>query len=248
LMALVCPLCRSAVGPDVICPSCGSLEGLIETPSAAGHRGQTDVEGDGVAAQGGPVETLSTSDTEWISRCRNAATPPNGRLYGFDWSAGEVAPFVPAPPDVIAASMRLCGVGPSTTLVDLGSGDGRIVIAAAKLGADATGIELNATLCAAARDAAVDAGIQVVWVSNDAASDVTPRDVEVTEDSRADSDSTAGTFAVDGGAGGPLRVTRQHGDAGGVSSGRCTFVQADLTTTDFSACDVVTAFLLPPTL
>jgi len=53
-----------------------------------------------------------------------------------------VLPFVPATDVQVANVMKL--IKPSKSkLVDLGSGDGRIVIAASKLGLKATGIELN---------------------------------------------------------------------------------------------------------
>ena len=57
-------------------------------------------------------------------------------------------PFVPATDNQIKNVLKLCnkkqlGGGSGTTLVDLGSGDGRIVFAAAREGYQATGYELN---------------------------------------------------------------------------------------------------------
>src|SRR5271155_5165723 len=50
-------------------------------------------------------------------------------------------PFVPTPANVVDAMLDLAGVSPTDILVDLGSGDGRIVIAAAKrFGIQATGV------------------------------------------------------------------------------------------------------------
>lgn len=113
---LHCPLCDAAVGPDMVCARCGSLEGLVD-PSLSGATSVTQ-------------SRDASADATWIAQCRSAAARPAGRLYGFDWAAGEVAPFVPAPVDAIDAGLRLCGVGPGVSVVDLGSGDGRIVIAA----------------------------------------------------------------------------------------------------------------------
>lgn len=51
--------------------------------------------------------------------------------------------FVPTPQEVVDEMMKLAKVGPGDVLYDLGCGDGRTVIAAAKLGARAIGIDIN---------------------------------------------------------------------------------------------------------
>lgn len=50
-------------------------------------------------------------------------------------------PYVNSPDPVIDAFMELGDIGPSTVMYDLGCGDGRLVLAAAALGATAIGIE-----------------------------------------------------------------------------------------------------------
>ena len=56
-------------------------------------------------------------------------------------------PFVPTATDVVDAMLDLAGIKPGDVLIDLGSGDGRIVIAAAKrFGIQATGIEIDPDL------------------------------------------------------------------------------------------------------
>ena len=40
--------------------------------------------------------------------------------------------YVPTPPEVVAAMLKVAKVGPGDVIYDLGSGDGRIVIAAVK--------------------------------------------------------------------------------------------------------------------
>jgi methylase of polypeptide subunit release factors len=51
-------------------------------------------------------------------------------------------PYVPTPQSVVEAMLKLASVGADDVLVDLGSGDGRIVITAAKqFGARAIGVE-----------------------------------------------------------------------------------------------------------
>lgn len=61
-------------------------------------------------------------------------------------AAEFVAPFVVTPQRDVERMMRLAEVGPGDYLIDLGSGDGRIVIAAAQRGAVGHGIELDANL------------------------------------------------------------------------------------------------------
>ena len=52
--------------------------------------------------------------------------------------------FVPTPDEVVEAMLRLAAVGPDDVVYDLGCGDGRIVIAAARLEARGVGVDLNA--------------------------------------------------------------------------------------------------------
>ena len=53
------------------------------------------------------------------------------------------APYLPSDKKSVAEMVRLANVRPGEKMVDLGSGDGRIVIAMAKVGAEAHGYELN---------------------------------------------------------------------------------------------------------
>ena len=63
------------------------------------------------------------------------------------------APFITTPEEVVQRMLQLAGTGPGDLVVDLGSGDGRIVIAAAeKFGARGLGIELDASLVEKSRD------------------------------------------------------------------------------------------------
>jgi len=71
---------------------------------------------------------------------------------------GDV-PYVATRPAVIDRMLELAGVGPQDLVVDLGSGDGRIVLrAAGRYGARARGIEIDPQLVRASREAAVAAG------------------------------------------------------------------------------------------
>lgn len=69
-------------------------------------------------------------------------------------------PFVPTPPVVVDAMLKLAGVGPQDYVIDLGSGDGRIVIAAArKYGAQGLGVEIDTSLVGEARREARRQGV-----------------------------------------------------------------------------------------
>jgi protein-L-isoaspartate O-methyltransferase len=70
-------------------------------------------------------------------------------------------PFITTPPEVVERMLAMVGTRPEDLVVDLGSGDGRIVIAAAqKFGARGLGIELDAALVDKSRKAARAAGVE----------------------------------------------------------------------------------------
>lgn len=81
-------------------------------------------------------------------------------VSGLGAAADLVAPFVVTPERDVERMMRLAEVGPGDYLIDLGSGDGRIVIAAAERGAMGHGIELDANLVREARWRASGAGVR----------------------------------------------------------------------------------------
>jgi predicted RNA methylase len=59
----------------------------------------------------------------------------------------KLAPYFPTPPLIVEKMLRMGGLKSGEKMFDLGSGDGRIVIMAAKkFGADATGIEIDGPL------------------------------------------------------------------------------------------------------
>jgi SAM-dependent methyltransferase len=71
------------------------------------------------------------------------------------------APFVASPPDVVDRMLSLARVGPGDIVYDLGSGDGRIVIAAAqKFGARGVGVDIDPVRVAEAQANAVRAQVQ----------------------------------------------------------------------------------------
>lgn len=69
--------------------------------------------------------------------------------------------FVPTPNDLVDKMLELASVKQTDVVFDLGSGDGRIVISAAKnLGCKAVGYELDAELFASSRAKAQQAGVE----------------------------------------------------------------------------------------
>ena len=69
-------------------------------------------------------------------------------------------PYVPTPPDVVEKMLELGRVGSKDLLYDLGCGDGRIVVTAAKTrGARGVGIDIDPERIAEARANARDAGV-----------------------------------------------------------------------------------------
>jgi SAM-dependent methyltransferase len=81
---------------------------------------------------------------------------PKPPVIGQD---GKDAIWVPTPDALITLMFDLAKVTPDDTVVDLGSGDGRAVIAAAKRGARARGIEYDANLVAYSNIKAKEAGV-----------------------------------------------------------------------------------------
>jgi SAM-dependent methyltransferase len=71
------------------------------------------------------------------------------------------APFVATPPDVVDRMLALAKVGPRDVVYDLGSGDGRIVIAAAqRYRARGVGVDIDPARIAEAEENARRAGVQ----------------------------------------------------------------------------------------
>jgi SAM-dependent methyltransferase len=73
---------------------------------------------------------------------------------------GADVPYVQTPTDVVTEMLRLATVGPNDVVYDLGSGDGRLVIAAARdFGARGVGIEIDPSLIALSTESARRAGV-----------------------------------------------------------------------------------------
>ncbi len=68
-------------------------------------------------------------------------------------------PFVPTPYETVEEMLKLADVGPGDYVIDLGSGDGRIVIAAAKRGAYGHGVDIDPKRIGEAKKNASKAGM-----------------------------------------------------------------------------------------
>src|SRR3989442_3653269 len=72
----------------------------------------------------------------------------------------DAGPYVPSPQSVVSDMLRYADVGASDFLIDLGSGDGRIVLTAAKVfGARGFGVEIKEDLVRKANGAAQKEGL-----------------------------------------------------------------------------------------
>jgi hypothetical protein len=72
----------------------------------------------------------------------------------------NAGPYVPSPTSVVSDMLKIAEVGPSDFLIDLGSGDGRIVLTAAKVfGARGFGVEIKDDLVKKSNEAAAQQGI-----------------------------------------------------------------------------------------
>ena len=72
---------------------------------------------------------------------------------------GKDVVWIPSPRDMVEKMLDMARVTPQDYVIDLGSGDGRTVIAAARRGARALGVEYNPDLVAVSRRAADAAGV-----------------------------------------------------------------------------------------
>lgn len=110
--------------------------------------------------------------TGWILVGLLTAVVPAGLHFGMgvpaftahaqdsNFNDKKIVPFVPSPQDVVDKMIEVAGVKKGDVVYDMGSGDGRIVIAAAKKGARATGFEIDGDLVKESRENIRKAGVQ----------------------------------------------------------------------------------------
>ncbi|MCX7962131.1 MAG: class I SAM-dependent methyltransferase [Burkholderiales bacterium] len=87
-----------------------------------------------------------------------AAVPVAPRAFAKETI--DAGPYVPSPQSVVSDMLKLAEVGPKDFVIDLGSGDGRIVLTAAKVfGARGMGVEIKEELVALSNEAARQQGV-----------------------------------------------------------------------------------------
>jgi SAM-dependent methyltransferase len=87
-----------------------------------------------------------------------AAVPAVAQPQAWAWDDGTV-PYVQTPMEIVERMLRMAEVGRDDYIIDLGSGDGRIVIEAAKRGARGLGVDLDPALVKHATENAQRAGV-----------------------------------------------------------------------------------------
>jgi len=80
------------------------------------------------------------------------------QLQPRGWDAGTV-PYVQTPMEIVERMLRMAEVHKGDHVIDLGSGDGRIIIEAAKRGATGMGVDLDPSLVKLATDNARRQGV-----------------------------------------------------------------------------------------
>src|SRR5262249_12276153 len=100
---------------------------------------------------------LSTLFFSAIAACAVAQTQPE--FQPEVGQQGKDVVWVPSPQELVNKMLDMAKLTPKDFLMDLGSGDGRTVITAAKRGAHALGIEYNPNMVALSRKNAEKAGV-----------------------------------------------------------------------------------------
>ena len=94
-----------------------------------------------------------------VSLLAQAQPPAQQDFKPVSGQAGKDVVWVPTSPALVEKMLDLANVTANDFVIDLGSGDGRMVIAAAKRGARALGVEFNPKMVELSRQRAKDAGV-----------------------------------------------------------------------------------------
>jgi precorrin-6B methylase 2 len=89
----------------------------------------------------------------------DALAQPAGSFHPQVGQEGKDVVWVPTPQALVDKMLEAAKVTPNDYVIDLGSGDGRTVISAAKLGATAHGIEYNPQMVELSKRNAAEAGV-----------------------------------------------------------------------------------------
>lgn len=100
---------------------------------------------------------------------------PAGAMQGQElykpipYMPGRDVQWVPTPPVLVEKMLDMARLTPDDVVIDLGSGDGRMVMAAARRGAKARGVEFNPKLVELSQQLAAQAGLadKAIFVEGD---------------------------------------------------------------------------------
>ena len=93
-----------------------------------------------------------------IAACLAAALPAVAQPQAGAWDDGTV-PYVQTPMEIVERMLRMAEVKKGDYVIDLGSGDGRIIIESAKRGARGLGVDIDPNLVRYATENAQKAGV-----------------------------------------------------------------------------------------
>ena len=135
---------------------------MTRLDSAAKHLRFRSFRSKALAARHWPVSVLTTCrDHSTMKRIIALLVVGGVVSFGCGTIPGQDVRYEPTPMPVVRALLELAGVGPQDVVYDLGSGDGRIPIAAAQeFGARGVGIEIDPALVARAQAKAREAGVE----------------------------------------------------------------------------------------
>src|SRR5687768_12284350 len=104
---------------------------------------------------------LTTTVVLWMTLAGAAAAQqaPAQPFEPVVGQPGKDVVWVPTPPETVERMLDIAKVTPNDYVIDLGSGDGRNVIAAAKRGARALGVEFNPEMVTLSQRPAAEAGV-----------------------------------------------------------------------------------------
>ena len=111
-----------------------------------------------------PVRASCVGGREFLSD-----PPPDVARRAIKEYAGSLAPYWSSPHEVVDCMLDVADVGHGDVVIDLGSGDGRIVIAAAARGARGVGIDYDPRRVAQANANALVSGVRdlVTFIEGD---------------------------------------------------------------------------------
>ena len=126
----------------------------VERPGAGPcrSRGRASARSVGVAC----LLLIASASVTAPAETGGTAAPQDRPTLGQE---GKDVEWVPTPDALVQTMLAMAQVTPEDFVVDLGSGDGRTVIEAARLGARALGVEYDAGLVALSRERAEAAGV-----------------------------------------------------------------------------------------